>query len=57
MGVSNIRLPNETEKSLEILSIKLNRSKNSLINQAIKEFLKRKSLDEHRWGATHNEPS
>ncbi len=48
MGVTNIRLQPEIENPLEKLANKLDRSKNHLINQAIKEFLARKSLDEKK---------
>lgn len=49
MGVTSVRLQPEIENPLEALSKKLDRSKNYLINQAIKEFLERKILDEQRW--------
>jgi predicted transcriptional regulator len=52
MGVTSIRLQPEIQEPLENLSKKLDRSKNYLINQAIKEFLERKSLDEKRWAET-----
>jgi len=52
MSVTSVRLQPEIENPLEKLAIKLDRSKNYLINQAIKEFLARKSLDESRWKDT-----
>ncbi len=52
MSVTSIRLQAEIEKPLEKLANKLDRSKNYLINQAIKEFLARKSLDEKKWNET-----
>jgi len=52
MGVTSVRLQPEIEDPLEHLSKKLDRSKNYLINQAIKEFLARQSLEEQRWGET-----
>ncbi len=52
MGVTSIRLQPEIESPLEKLAHKLDRSKNYLINQAIKEFLARKSLDEKQWEET-----
>ncbi len=52
MGVTSIRLQPEIENPLEKLAVKLDRSKNYLINQAIKEFLSRKSIDEKRWSET-----
>jgi len=52
MSVTSVRLQPEIENPLEKLAIKLDRSKNYLINQAIKEFLARKSLEESRWKDT-----
>lgn len=52
MSVTSIRLQPEIESPLEKLATKLDRSKNYLINQAIKEFLARKSLDDSRWKET-----
>jgi predicted transcriptional regulator len=52
MGVTSIRLQPEIENPLEKLAHKLDRSKNYLINQAIKEFLARKTLDEKKWNET-----
>ncbi len=52
MGVTSIRLKPEIESPFENLAIKLDRSKNYIINQAIKEFLERKSVAEQRWSET-----
>lgn len=52
MGVTSVRLQPEIEDPLENLSKKLDRSKSYLINQAIKEFLERKELEEKRWTET-----
>lgn len=52
MGVTSIRLQPEIESPLENLAVKLDRSKNYLINQAIKEFIERKSLGDQRWTET-----
>ncbi|MBL3591847.1 MAG: transcriptional regulator [gamma proteobacterium endosymbiont of Lamellibrachia anaximandri] len=52
MGVTSVRLQPEIENPLENLSKKLDRSKNYLINQAIKEFLSRQIVEEKRWGET-----
>ncbi len=49
MSVTSVRLQPEIENPLEALSKKLDRSKNYLINQAIKEFIERKALDEQYW--------
>ncbi len=51
-GVTSVRLQPEIESPLEKLANKLDRSKNYLINQAIKEFLVRKSLEEKKWNET-----
>jgi len=52
MSVTSIRLQPEIENPLEKLATKLDRSKNYLINQAIKEFIARRALDEARWDQT-----
>ncbi len=52
MSVTSIRLQPEIEKPLEKLATKLDRSKNYIINQAIKEYLERKALDDKRWSDT-----
>ncbi len=52
MSITSIRLADELNKPLESLASKLHRSKNYLINQAIKEFLSRQSLEESRWSDT-----
>ena len=52
MSVTSIRLSSEVEAPLENLSIKLDRSKNYLINQAVKEFVARQAMEESRWSDT-----
>jgi predicted transcriptional regulator len=52
MGVTSVRLQPEIENPLEKLAEKLDRSKNYIINQAIKEFIARQSLDEKKWNET-----
>ncbi|NOR69207.1 MAG: ribbon-helix-helix protein, CopG family, partial [Methylomarinum sp.] len=52
MSVTSVRLQPEIESPLEKLAIKLDRSKNYIINQAIKEFIARKALDEQKWNDT-----
>jgi predicted transcriptional regulator len=52
MAVTSIRLNSEVELPLENLARKLDRSKNYLINQAIKEFVQRQSMDDARWEDT-----
>ncbi|PKY09915.1 transcriptional regulator [Acidithiobacillus marinus] len=52
MSVTSVRIADDVEKPLELLSKKLDRSKNYIINQAIKEFLARQSLEDSRWQDT-----
>ena len=52
MGVTSIRLSKDVEVPLEQLAQKLDRSKNYLVNQAIKEFVLRQSMEELRWSDT-----
>lgn len=52
MSITSIRLSEDVEKPLESLSKQLDRSKNYIINQAIKEFLARHSLEDSRWQDT-----
>lgn len=52
MGVTSVRLTSDLEVPLEQLAQKLDRSKNYLINQAIKEFVVRQSMEDARWGDT-----
>lgn len=52
MGVTSIRLSKDLEVPLEQLARKLDRSRNYLVNQAIKEFVLRQSMEELRWSDT-----
>ncbi|GAA5131639.1 ribbon-helix-helix protein, CopG family [Thalassotalea piscium] len=52
MSITSIRLADDIEKPLESLATKLDRSKNYLINQAIKEFLSRQAVEDSRWSDT-----
>ncbi len=52
MSITSIRLADDVEKPLESLAKKLDRSKNYIINQAIKEFLAKQSLEDSRWQDT-----
>lgn len=49
MSVTSIRLHDDLEKSLSDLAKKTDRSKNWLINQAIREYLEARALEESRW--------
>ncbi len=52
MSITSIRLSDELDKPLDLLAKKLDRSKNYIINQAIKEFLAKQSLEDSRWQDT-----
>lgn len=52
MSVTTIRLQPEVESGLEAMSGKLHRSKNWLINQAIREFVARQEFEQSRWKET-----
>jgi predicted transcriptional regulator len=52
MSVTTIRLQPEVESGLEAMSGKLHRSKNWLVNQAIREFVARQELEQSRWQET-----
>ncbi len=52
MGVTSVRLSNDVEAPLEQLVQKLDRSKNYIINLAIKEFVARQSMEDARWAET-----
>ena len=52
MGITSIRLSNDVEAPLEQLVQKLDRSKNYIINLAIKEFVARQSMEDARWAET-----
>ena len=52
MGVTSVRLNTDIEAPLERLAQKLDRSKNYIINQAIKEFVARQAMEDARWGDT-----
>jgi predicted transcriptional regulator len=52
MSITSIRLTKEVDQPLTSLAKKLDRSKNYIINQAIKEFLAKQSLEDSRWQET-----
>lgn len=52
MTITSIRLQPDLEPSLEELSKKLNRSKNWLINQAIRDFVEKQQIVAKRWEDT-----
>lgn len=52
MTVTSIRLQEDLENLLENTSKRLHRSKNWLINQALREYLERDRLEQQRWQET-----
>ncbi|MDT8398817.1 MAG: transcriptional regulator [Pseudomonadales bacterium] len=52
MSITSIRIADDVGSSLEALSKKLDRSKNYIINQAIKDFIARQSMEDSRWQDT-----
>lgn len=52
MGVTSVRLQPEIESPLEELAVRLDRSKNYIINQAIKEYIERQSVEDLQWSET-----
>lgn len=52
MGVTTIRLQPEVENGLELMAERLHRSKNWLVNQAVREFVARQELEQSRWNET-----
>lgn len=52
MTVTTIRLQPEVESGLEAMADKLHRSKNWLVNQAIREFVARQEQEQSRWSET-----
>ena len=52
MGVTSVRLNSDIVAPLENLAQRLDRSKNYLINQAIKEFVARQAMEDSRWEDT-----
>ncbi len=52
MSITSVRLNDDIEKPLDSLAKKLDRSKSYLINQAIREFVARQSVDDARWEET-----
>ncbi len=52
MTITSIRLQSDLEPHIEKLAKKLHRSKNWLINQAIREFVEKSQKDAKRWEDT-----
>ena len=52
MSITSIRLQPELEETLQDMAKKLQRSRNWLINQAVKEFIEKQASEEKRWQET-----
>ena len=52
MSVTSVRISEDIEAPLESLAKRLDRSKNYIINQAIKEFIARQLMEDGRWEDT-----
>jgi predicted transcriptional regulator len=52
MSVTTVRLQPNIEVGLDAMTLKLQRSKSWLINQALKEFIERQELEQQRWNDT-----
>jgi predicted transcriptional regulator len=52
MSVTTVRLQPEVEEGLEAMADKLHRTKSWLINQALREYIERLSLEQTRWQET-----
>ena len=52
MSVTSLRLSQDIEAPLENLARRLDRSKNYIINQAIKDFIARQMMEDSRWDDT-----
>jgi predicted transcriptional regulator len=52
MSITSVRLADDVDQPLDSLAKKLDRSKNYLINQAVKEFLVKESLEGSKWQDT-----
>ncbi len=52
MSITSVRLNDDIEQPLDALAKKLDRSKSYLINQAVREFVARQSVEDSRWEET-----
>ena len=52
MSVTSLRLSQDIEAPLENLAQRLDRSKNYIINLAIKDFIARQMMEDSRWDDT-----
>ena len=52
MSVTTVRLQPEVEEGLEAMADKLQRTKSWLINQALREYIERETVERLRWQQT-----
>ena len=52
MSVTTVRLHPEVEEGLDAIADRLQRTKSWVINQALREFLERRDLEQVRWQET-----
>ncbi|MBS0193359.1 MAG: ribbon-helix-helix protein, CopG family [Proteobacteria bacterium] len=52
MSVTTIRLQPEVESGLQSMADKLKRSRNWLVNEAIREYVARQETEQSRWADT-----
>ena len=52
MSITSVRLNDDIERPLDYLAKKLDRSKSYPINQTVREFIARQSVEESRWADT-----
>lgn len=52
MAITSVRLQSDVELKLRKLAKKLSRSKNWLINQAIRDYIEKQKIESSRWEDT-----
>jgi predicted transcriptional regulator len=52
MSISNIRIDPEIEQALDEIAARFERSRNWVINRAVREFVRRHENEETRWKET-----
>ncbi|MDQ6988086.1 MAG: hypothetical protein Q9M25_09810 [Mariprofundaceae bacterium] len=52
MGITSVRIQSHLSERLEKVASKLHRSKSSIINQAVEEFLEHEHQEQQRWQET-----
>lgn len=52
MAITSVRIQPKTSLQLEKIAAKLHRSKSSIINQAVEEFIKKQEQEQERWQET-----